>query len=123
MKTILLTAAALMLGFPALAQTQPVLPTITNGFGTLSATSASAAVSTVTVGVNSNIWVTPPHGNIVIQNAKTSAGVLYVCMLGGTCTSAGWPLSPGDIITFNIGGRTTSPTVIAATTATALIGF
>lgn len=121
---LILLVAALLLGAPAFAQVGvPHTPTITNGFGTLSVTAASVAVSTVTVGVNSLAWRMPLNGTLVIQNSQASAGLLYVCPLGGTCTSAGWPVSPGGSITFSLGGSTTSPTVIAATTATAIIGW
>lgn len=123
MKKLLLLAALVAWPVAAFAQF-PAFPTISNGYGTLAVTAASTAVSTVTIGPSSNTWIMPLNGNLTIYNSPASAGNLYVCLFGGTCTSSnGFPLIAGQQITFNIGGRTTSPTVIADSTATALIGW
>jgi hypothetical protein len=121
----LLALVLIALPFAALAQVGvPSYPTIANGFGSLSVSGSSINVSTVTAGPGSNTWVMPLFGNLVIQNVKTSAGAVYVCPKGGVCTSAnGWPLQPGDVGTWALGGTTTSPTIIAATTATVMVGW
>lgn len=120
------TLACLLLAREAPAQMPPVAqnPTVQNGYGTLSVTNSSVAVSTVTTSPNSAVWKMPLNGYLFIRNSPSSAGILYVCPLGGTCSSSnGIPLNIGDNGQFNLGGSTTSPTVIAASTATAIIGW
>lgn len=85
------------------------------GFGTLSATATSAALSTLTTGPNSAAWPALPSAVTVI-NSSASAGVAYVCPLGGTCTAAtGIPLAAGAQIRFY--QPSTAMTVVAASTA------
>lgn len=112
-----------MLAGPAVAQNSvPRAPTITNGYGTLSVSTSSVAVSTVTTSPNSGAWVMPLNGNLVIQNNGGSN--VYVCLLGGTCTASnGWKVPPNAVITFNIGGYTTSPTIISDSSATVNVGW
>jgi hypothetical protein len=87
------------------------------GFGTLAATAASTLASTLTLGPNSGSWSATP-GLLVVLNDVNSAGNLYVCPIGGTCTAAnGLELTPGRSWTFY--APSTSLTVIAASTATA----
>lgn len=86
-----------------------------SGFGTLSATNASALLSTLTAGPNSAVWPTLPSVVVVI-NSSASAGVAYVCPLGGACTVAtGIPLAAGARYRFY--GPSTAMSVIAASTA------
>ena len=95
------------------------VPPSCNGFGTLAATNASAALSTLTVGPGSNLWLMPFNGTLYIKNSAASADNVYVCPLGGTCSATvGIPLAPGEAYGFNLGGSTTSPTVFATSTAT-----
>jgi len=87
------------------------------GFGTLAVTAASTLGSTLTLGPNSGSWSATP-GLLVVLNDVNSAGNLYVCPIGGTCTAAnGLELTPGRSWTFY--APSTSLTVIAATTAAA----
>jgi hypothetical protein len=87
------------------------------GFGTLAVTAASTLGSTLTLGPNSGAWSATP-GLLVVLNDVNSAGNLYVCPIGGTCTAAnGLELTPGRSWSFY--APSTSLTVIAATTATA----
>lgn len=118
--------ACLLLAGEASAQMPPVAqnPTVLNGYGTLSVSNSSIAVSGVTTSPNSAAWKMPLNGYLYITNSPASAGTLYVCPLGGTCSSSnGTPLSIGSQSIFNLGGSTTSPTVIAASTATAIISW
>ena len=113
--------------WPALAVAQvavPSSPSPQNGFGTLSVSNSSINVSTVSTGPNSNSWKMPLFGNLVILNESGSAGAVYVCPLGGVCTSAnGLPVPVGTAVTFNLGGSSVSPTIIAGSTATVWIGW
>lgn len=104
------------MAYPITVTTPPV-----NGFGTLSITTNSVAISTVTVGPNSPAYPTTlPNEAVSITNAGTA--VAYVCPLGGTCkTSNGVPLAVNETRTFNIGGNTTAPTVISGSAATLII--
>jgi hypothetical protein len=87
------------------------------GFGTLSVTAASTLASTLALGPNSGLWSTTP-GLMVVLNDVNSAGNLYVCPIGGTCTAAnGLELTPGRSWSFY--APATTMTVIAASTATA----
>lgn len=91
-------------------------PAPIKGFGTLSATNASALLSTLTVGPNSAAWPTSPNQMYVI-NSSASGGILYVCPLGGTCSATvGIPIAAGATESFF--APSTSMTVIAASTAT-----
>jgi len=87
------------------------------GFGTLAVTAASTLGSTLTLGPNSGAWSATP-GLLVVLNDAGSAGNLYVCPIGGTCSAAnGLELTPGRSWSFY--APSTNLTVIAATTATA----
>jgi hypothetical protein len=87
-----------------------------HGFGTLSATAASAALSGLTPGPNSAVWPTSPAQMFVI-NSPGSAGIVYVCPLGGTCSATvGIPLSVGQ--SYALYQPSTSMTVFAVSTAT-----
>jgi hypothetical protein len=107
---LLLLAGLLLLPLAATAQ-------YVTGFGTLAATNASASISTMTLGPNSAAWPPPQPTNVYVSNATTSAGLLYVCPLGGTCTVAnGIPIAPGA--SYGFARPAGAMTVIAATTAT-----
>lgn len=102
----------------------PSLPTIQNGYGQLSVSNSSINVSTVTTSPNSAAWAMPLFGNLVIYNMSSSAGAVYICPKGGTCSSSvGLEVKPGGSATFALGGATTSPTIIAASTATVFVGW
>lgn len=123
-----LSSLALLAGLSISAQAQTgqvILPPAVNGYGTIAATNSSVSITTVTVSPGSPAFPTgaalPLNGTFWVKNALSSAGVLYVCPKGGTCTSAGIPLAAGEAWGFNLGGATTMPTVIAASTATAVI--
>lgn len=123
MKMVSFAFALMLAAIPARADIV-IAPQVMNGFGTVSVVNASALISTVTVGPNSTAFPasTLPNQTFSIRNSVSSAGVLYVCPLGGTCTTAvGIPLAVGEVKTWGIGGRTVVPSVIAVTTATAVV--
>jgi hypothetical protein len=96
-----------------------ILPT-GSGFGTISVGATSVAVSTVTVGPNSNTWKMPLSGPLRIGNAPGSAGNLIVNPLGGVATAtSGISIAPNFSLVFDLGGSTVAPTVISNSTATA----
>lgn len=87
------------------------------GFGTLAVTNSSALVSTATAGPNSAVWNATPPGAVYVLNDAASAGNLYVCPLGGTCSATvGLELAPGRSWGFYKPAATM--TVFATTTAT-----
>ena len=116
-----LLAALLMVASPAFAGTDSTIyPPATAGYGTLSVSTSSIAVSTLTAGPNSASYPTGllPSRFLSVRNSIGSAGFLYVCLYGGTCTaSVGIPLAVGESKTWTLNSPT-SPTVIAASTAT-----
>jgi hypothetical protein len=105
-------------GTPANLQVQNT-PTATvpqvKGFGSLSATNSSVALSTLTTGPNSAGWPTSP-GMVFVSNSSASAGLIYVCPLAGSCNTTGIQIAPGGAYGFY--QPSTSMTVIAASTAT-----
>lgn len=128
MKKYIAALAFSVLASNAMAQqaSQPVGPAVIAGFGTLAVSTSSILLSTATVGPNSTTF---PGGNlpnrqIIVRNSTSSAGVLYVCPLGGTCSAAvGIPLAIGETKTLNVqavAGILPAISVIAATTATAV---
>lgn len=91
-------------------------PPPVSGFGTLSATAASTLLSTLTAGPNSSVWPLLPK-QIFVMNAPGSAGVVYVCPKGGTCSaSVGIPIAAG--YSYGFYQPATAMTVFAASTAT-----
>ena len=85
------------------------------GYGVLSLTAASTAMSTLTLSPNSGAWAVT--GTVFIKNRSASAGNAYVCPMGGACTSAvGIELIPGQAYGFT--KPASAMTVIAASTAT-----
>lgn len=101
--------------YPCPVQSAATAPAV-KGFGTLSASAASARLSTLTADGAGVVWPTTP-GMVYVINASGSAGVVYVCPLGGTCSAAtGLPIAPGGWYGFYKPASTM--TVIAATTAT-----
>lgn len=86
------------------------------GFGTLAVTNSSALASGATAGPNSAVWPTTP-GMLYVLNDAASAGNLYVCPLGGTCSATvGLELTPGR--SWGFYKPATTMTVFATTTAT-----
>jgi hypothetical protein len=86
------------------------------GFGRLAVTSASAPLSTLTIGPNSGGWPTTP-AQVYVINSSASAGIAYVCPLGGTCgPTTGIPLQAGAAYGFY--KPSTTATVVADSTAT-----
>jgi hypothetical protein len=91
------------------------------GFGNLALTNASTLLSTATVGPNSGVWPTTP-AIVDVTNDRASAGVAYVCPLGGTCTSAnGVPVAVGQ--SFRFTKPATTMTMISASTSTIEVQF
>ena len=85
------------------------------GYGVLSLTAASAAMSMLTLSPNSGAWAVT--GTVFIKNRSASAGNIYVCPIAGVCTSAvGIELVPGQAYGFT--KPASAITVIAASTAT-----
>lgn len=112
-------AAVFALLFSFVAQAQTVV-TVTSppiqGYGTLAATNTSALLSTLTASAGSAAWPVHP-GTVNVQNAASSAGILYVCPLGGVCSaSVGIPVAAGA--SYRVYQPATAMTVIAASTAT-----
>lgn len=103
---------------PSVAFAQTVPPAVL-GFGTLSVTNANTLASTMTTGPSSQAWPTTSNtGMVFVLNDSASAGNLYVCPFGGTCTTAnGLELIPGR--SWGFYRPATSMTVIATSTATA----
>lgn len=105
----------------------PITPAPISGYGTLSVLAASLALSGATVGPNSTAFpgASLPNRYIEVKNAPGSANVLFVCILGGTCTTAaGIPLAVGESKSWFVpsnNGQFTSPTVISGGTATAVV--
>jgi hypothetical protein len=85
-----------------------------HGFGSLSASATtSTPLSTLTIGPNSLPWPTVPS---LVYVLNQTAGTLYVCPLGGTCSTAGiWVLSGNAYGFFNM---STNATVYAASAGT-----
>lgn len=86
-----------------------------HGFGSLSINATtSTLLSTLTVGPNSVPWPTVTSQVFVINQ---TSGTIYVCPLGGTCSSTTgiWILS-GNAYGFN--GMATTATVYAANAGT-----
>lgn len=128
MKKLLMVAVCFL---PAIGYAQtvptPVTPAPISGFGTLSVLVASLATSTLTLGPNSAAYPTgtPPNRYFTIRNSPKSADTLYVCPLGGTCTSSvGIPLGVGESKTWMIpasAGSFPAVSVISGSTATAIM--
>jgi hypothetical protein len=100
------------------ASTTPITtsPAAITGFGTLAVVNASALASTATAGPNSAVWPTTT-GMLYVRNESASAGTLYVCPLGGTCSATvGLELPPGQ--SWGFYKPATTMTVFATTTAT-----
>ena len=97
-------------------------PSITNGFGTLTVSNSSIAVSTLTAGPSSPAWTMPLFGNLVVVNQGTA--VAYICPFGGSCSSSnGLQIAAGGNVTFSLGGQIVSPTVISPSGTTLWIGW
>jgi hypothetical protein len=133
MRHLIIAAAGLVL-LPVLAcaqptVVQPITPPPLTGYATLSVLAASLALSTATVGPNSPAFPVSglPSRYLEVRNSVGSASTLYVCPLGGTCSSTvGVPLATGEVKTWmipSIAGALVSPTVISGTTATALVAW
>lgn len=77
-------------------------------YGTLSVTNSSVALSTLTPGPNSPAWTAAyPSNYVAINNSIGSAGALYVCWLGGTCSaSVGSPIAVGETRFRNVASGT-----------------
>ena len=127
----LFLGAALLATLAGAAEAQtvptPTVPSSLSGFGTLSVLAASLAVSTLTLGPNSAVYPTGglPNRYMTIRNSPASANTVFVCALGGTCTTAnGSPIAVGGSTTWNIpsaNGIFPSVTVISAGTATIVV--
>ena len=106
----------LAIGFPIEGNAQTP-QTAVGGFGTIAATTASALVSSMTLGVNSPAWNANGLQRVYIMNIAGSAGILYVCPLGGTCSATvGIPIQVGAWYGFY--QPSPNMTIIAASTAT-----
>jgi hypothetical protein len=89
-------------------------PSPVKGFGTLAVTTSSALVSTLTTGPNSAVWPTAPGMVTFINEGAT---VVYLCPLGGACTTSnGIPMAAGS--TLPIFNPSTAATAVDATTGT-----
>jgi hypothetical protein len=115
--------AFLLLPLVASAQVGvPSSPSIQNGFGTLTVSNSSIAISTLTAGPNSAAWSMPLFGTLVVNNQ--GANPAWICPFGGACTASnGFQIAAGGNITFSLGGQTVSPTVISTAGTTLAIGW
>jgi hypothetical protein len=130
MKRLSAFALAALFCAPAMAQpTSTVTPAAITGFGTLAVLAASIPLSGLTLGPNSTAFPTGnlPNRQIEVKNAAGSVNVLFVCPMGGTCTTAnGIPLNIGESKTWYLlatQGQLVSPTVISGGTATAVASW
>jgi hypothetical protein len=130
MKRLLWIAALLALARPVAAAPPTIItPAPITGYGVLNATNASALLSTLAVNAGGTAFPTEnlPDGYIEVLNSVSSAGILYVCPFGGTCsTTVGYPLAVGQSKTFFIqaaNGQFPGVTVIAASTAIAVVSW
>lgn len=119
--------ALMALASPSRAQNVAVIiPPTLSGYGVLSVTAASVAASTATLGgPNSSPFPTGalPGRTLEVKSAIGSAGTLYVCPLGGTCSAlVGIPLAPGESKTWALSSAA-AVTLIAATTASAVVSW
>lgn len=127
----LLAVVALLVGLGSVGEVSAQslvasLPPPLNGYGTLSVSTSSVAISTLTKGPSSLNYPTGalPSSYITIRNSVSSASILYVCWFGGTCTSSvGEPIAIGETAVRNLGGSTVSPTVISGGTSTLIAGW
>jgi hypothetical protein len=119
-------ALALLLA-PGAAMAAVITPAPVTGYATLSVLAASLSLSGATVGPNSPAFPTGqlPQQYMEVKNSPASANTLFVCPLGGTCTTAaGIPLAVGESKTWMLNasnGQITAPTVISGGTATAVV--
>jgi hypothetical protein len=98
-----------------LSGTGTVGPPAIVGYGVLSLTAVSTAMSTLTLSPNSGAWAVT--GMVFIKNRSASASNAYVCPMAGVCMSAvGIELVPGQAYGFT--NPASAMTVIAASTAT-----
>jgi hypothetical protein len=96
-------------------------PPAVTGFGTLALGNTSTALSTLSLGPNSAAWPAQP-GMVYVMNSTTSAGPIYVCPLGGTCTAAnGIPIAVGQWYGFY--RPASGMTAIAPSTATVEVQY
>jgi hypothetical protein len=126
-----LALALLFMAGTAHAQQAPqaISPAPLVGYGTLSVLLVSIPISGATLGPNSAPFPTGnlPNKYINVKSATGAANPLFVCPLGGTCTTAnGIPLAAGESQTWMIvvsNGQFVSPTVITAGAATAIVSW
>jgi hypothetical protein len=131
MKRLALAILLVLAGTPAHAQQAPqaISPAPLVGYGTLSVLLVSIPISGATLGPNSAAFPTGnlPNKYITVKSATGAANPLFVCPLGGTCTTAnGIPLAAGESQTWMLAapnGQFVSPTVITAGTATAIVSW
>jgi hypothetical protein len=87
---------------------------VLNGFGTLSVSATtSTLLSTITANSSGTAWPAQPGPSVV---ANFTAGILYVCPFGGTCSASGategLQLAAGTAYQFPV--MSTNATVYAA---------
>ena len=104
---------------------QFIAPTSVGGFGVLSVSTSSLAISSCTAGPGSDSYPTGkplPNGSVTLWNSIDSANNVNVAPLGGTAVAATCvPIAPGQAWTFSVGDSTTSPTVISSGSATLFV--
>jgi hypothetical protein len=99
-----------------------IAPVSVGGFGSISLSTSSVAVSTAVAGPGSGAFPTElPNRCLTIWNSAASGGNCYVAPLGGTAVAATClPLVPGQNVQFTTNG-TTVPTIISDSTATVFV--
>ena len=101
---------------------QFIAPTSVGGFGVLSVSTSSLAISSCTAGPSSGSYpAVLPSGVVTVWNSADSANNLYVAPLGGTASAATCiPLMPGQFQMFSLPSGVV-PAVISGGTSTALV--
>ena len=121
----LIPVALLCLPISAHAQQAPsaVLPPVLHGCGTIALTTASTAVTAAnTTLCSGSTWPTSSLNlALVVNNQGSSAGAIYFCPTGGTCTTTGQYVAAGQGFTWNIPFTANAPTLTAVSTATVFI--
>ncbi len=87
-----------------------------HGQGLLTVGTSSVALSGLTTVVNSPAWPTlplPSGGLITLRSRSDSPNRAYVCAFGGSCSSTGVSIDPGQVVYLNIGKSTTVPTIVS----------
>ena len=121
MRRLLLAA---LFAFPVAARAQlpghntPIAPPMLQGCATMSVTTSSAQITAgnVTLCPNSRFPTSSVQLYVNVQN--NSASPVYLCPLGGTCTTVGMYIAVGQGVTKSLNWLVQVPSVVSTGTAT-----